>query len=187
MARILPQVLVAVLVLACGPLLAQEEVRPAADGSAIPAESGEGGHGLSGLLIGAAAGIAVGFGIAASTDFPLKEGGASAVILMGGGLGGWVGHKVGSSAGQPWSDPGRLKVSLGYGWTTAPGTSAIQSAFETSGFPATNEHHSTAPSVSLTCGIAGPFHAGLELAGIPGQWFRSRDPGTYLSQSVGGH
>jgi hypothetical protein len=182
----LGQVVVAILVLTCAPLLAEDGLQPEELGSDVP-PPGEGkGHGLSGLLIGAAAGIAVGFGVAAASDYALKEGGASAVLLLGGGLGGFVGHKVGSSAGRPWPDPGRLQVSLGYALTTSAASRDIQAAFEDSSFPATNEHHPTAPSFSVTSGIAGPFNAGVELAGISGQWFRASDSGTFLTELVSG-
>jgi opacity protein-like surface antigen len=38
----------------------------------------------------------------------------------------------------------------------------------------------------VTYGIAGPFNTGVELSGIPGQWFRASDSGTYLTQLVSG-
>jgi hypothetical protein len=159
---------------------------PEPGASDLPPKSEGKGRGFYGLLLGAAAGMAVGFGVAAASDYPLKEGGAFGVMLLGGGLGGFVGHKVGSSTGRPWQDPGRLQVSLGYAWTASAASRDIQSAFEDSSFPATNEHHPTAPSFSVTFGIAGPFNAGVELSGIPGQWFRASDSRTYLTQLVSG-
>lgn len=177
---ILRKTLVAVLLLTCTPLVARDE----AVASDLPPESE--GHGLSGFLIGVAAGIAAGFGVAAVSDYALKEGGGYAVLLLGGGLGGFVGQKVGSSAGRPWQDPGRLQVSLAYGWTISAASRDIHAAFEDSGFPSTNARHPTAPSFSVTYGIVGPFSAGVELAGIPGLRFRGRDSGTSLSQNVSG-
>jgi hypothetical protein len=90
MTGILQKVLVAVLVLACGPLAAQDGDHAELAASDIPPMSESKGHGLSGLLIGAAAGIAVGFGVAAASEYPLKEGGAFGVMLLGGGLGGRI-------------------------------------------------------------------------------------------------
>ena len=119
MARILQAMLVSVLALAWGPLAAEDAGSSKPVASDIPPEGEGGGHGLSGLFIGAVAGVAVGFGVAAASDYPLKEGGGYTVILLGGGLGAFVGHKVGSSAGRPWHDPGRLQASLAYAWTTS--------------------------------------------------------------------
>jgi hypothetical protein len=119
MKRILRIVLAGVLVVAVDPVLAQDGDRgePAAIDDRPRNERR--GHGLLGSLVGAAAGIAVGFAVAASTDYALKEGGAFGVMLLGGGLGGFVGHKIGSSAGRPWEEPGELQLSLRYAWTAS--------------------------------------------------------------------
>jgi hypothetical protein len=183
MARALAIALCVALLLPPGSLLADPPEPGASD---LPPKSEGEGRGFYGLLLGAAAGIAVGLGVAAASEYALKEGGAFGVMLLGGGLGGFVGHKVGSSAGRPWEDPSRLQISLDYALTTSAVSQDIQAAFEASGLPATNQHHPTAPSLSVTYGISGPFSAGVELSGIPGQWFRASDPGTYLTQLVSG-
>lgn len=181
--------LVAGIALTCVPVFAKDarDVQPAPQAPhTVSAKPAGGGHGRVGLLVGVAGGIAAGFVIASLTDYPLEEGGAYGVMLLGGGLGALVGQKIGSSVGRPWEEPGRLAVSLAYAWTTAKASRDLEAAFAASGFPATNDSHSIAPSVLASYRVARQLHAGLELSGVSPQWFRAMDAGTFLTESVGG-
>ena len=186
MTRILPIVLVGVLVVPCGPVLADDGVGPEPRDSDEPPMSENGGRGGWGILLGTAGGIAAGFAVASMTDYPLKEGGAFAVILLGGGLGAFVGHKIGSSAGKAWEDPGKLQVSLRHAWTMSAASKDIQAAFDASALAGTNDQHSIAPSVAVTYRIGRRFNTGVELSGVSAQRFRFSDSAASLTESVGG-
>jgi hypothetical protein len=143
------------------------------------------GHGRLGLLVGVAGGIAAGFGIAGLTDYALEEGGGFGVMVLGGGIGAIIGQKIGSSAGRPWEDPGRLQVSLAYAWTFSASRDVV-AAFEASRFLATNDSHSIAPSVSVSYRVGRHLHTGLELSGVSAPSFRAGDSETFLTETVGG-
>jgi hypothetical protein len=186
MTRILAIVLVGVLVVSWGPARADDGVGVDPRDSEGPPVSENGGYGRWGLLLGAAGGMALGLAVAGMSDFPLKEGGGFGVMLLGGGLGAFVGHKIGSSAGKAWEDPGKLQVSVRQAWTMSAASKDIQAAFDATAFSATNEQHSLAPSVAVTYRMGRRFNTGVELSGISAQWFRYGDSAAHLTESVGG-
>jgi hypothetical protein len=151
-----------------------------------------------GWLLGTAGGIATGFLIAHLTDYALEEGGAYSAILGGGGIGGYVGYRIGASVGRKFtkeaphtedavSFPGKFKTSFGYAWTRSMAREDIREAFQSSGFNPTNPHHAIAPNLSLSYRINNRFNPGLELSGISAQEFESCDDEVHLSANLTGN
>jgi hypothetical protein len=139
-----------------------------------------------GALVGAGAGVAIGFGVASATDYPLKEGGAAVVVFAGGVLGAVHGRKLAMSWGEPWRVPGRLHVSLPLGWARSESADDVVRAMAASGLRAEDAHHSLVPVVTALWDVAGPLRIGAELSGVRGvdalavhQWGR-------VSESVDG-
>lgn len=185
MIRILPFALVGALVVPWGPVLADDALGPEPRSSDEPSTTEGRGHGRWGLLLGTAGGIAAAFAVAAMTDTSLDEVGSFVVIPLGGGLGAFVGQKIGSSAGKPWEDPGKLQVSLRHAWTMSAASKDIQAAFDESAFAATNEHYSIAPSVAVTYRLGRRFNTGLELSRLSAH-FRYSDSAAHLIEWVSG-
>lgn len=139
-----------------------------------------------GALLGAGVGVAVGFGLAAATDYALQEGGAVSVVLAGGVLGAIHGHKLAMSWGRPWQAPGRLHLSFPWGrvWTKA--ASDIERAMEASGFPGFDSHHSLTPTVTALWDATGPLRIGGEVSGVKGVDAWATHQYGWVSESIDG-
>lgn len=143
-------------------------------------------HARVGTLVGAGAGIAVGFGLAGATQYALKEGGAVVVTFLGAALGAVTGHKLSDSMGQPWRVPPRVQVTFPWaiGWSGAPDD--IESALAACGCFGKDSHHALVPAVAVTIDALGPVRIGAEISGIRGvQVHGTRELAT-LSENVDG-
>ena len=149
-------------------------------------------------LLGTAGGIATGFLIADLTDYALEEGGVYTVFLCGGGIGGYVGYRIGASVKKKalnsrnetegsLSPPSKFKISIGYAWTKSMAMNDIKEAFKASEFYPTNPHHSIAPNLILSYRINNRFNPSLELSGISAQGFESSDSEVHLSANLSGY
>ncbi len=137
--------------------------------------------------IGIAAGVAAGFAVAAATDWPLKEGGALEVVLLGGAIGLLSANRIRASGDVDRGDAaGPIRLSVGYarGWTN--GSDQIRRAMTGTGSPAEDRHHDLIPRASLSYDLKRGLEVGVDVSGIAAQFVSDREPDAVASEDVFG-
>jgi len=119
--------------------------------------------------VGAFLGVTVGFVVASATDWPLKEGGIWAPVILGGGAGLLAGSRIHASREAPELAPGPLRLTLEYGLTRATTATRMRAAIASAGFGPEDQHHNLVPSATLTHRFAGSVDAGVDVSGVAGQ------------------
>ena len=171
------------------------ETNVAADSSYEPPASI---YKVGGCLLGIVGGIASGFVIAKLADYPLEEGGVYTPIIVGGGLGGFLGYKIGAAIHHRKDQKRRLlnqetnnltnriHIILGTDWVTTKANSDIIDAFRVSGFNGKDQSDRYALNLGIVYSLSTRFNLGFEIAGIPPQKIDAEESALELGYEAGG-